>query len=81
MTNNIFTCPAGAFQGVIENGVVQIKGIQYAISDRYAPPVPYQYPDGVHEMVQNAPFAVQEPSATESALQGTHYESACSQNI
>lgn len=75
MSNTVFSCPAGTFSGIKEDGVIQIKGIRYAISERYARPEPYQYPDGVHEMVQNAPFAVQLPSAAESALQGTAYES------
>ncbi|MGI6755615.1 MAG: carboxylesterase family protein [Atopobiaceae bacterium] len=69
-----FTCDAGSFQGVAHDEVIDIKGIRYATSDRYAQPKPYVYNAGLHLMSKDAPFALQMPSTTESLLQGTHYE-------
>lgn len=71
----IFRCKAGSFSGVEQNGVLQIKGIRYASSRRYEQPIPYVYEAGIHRMIQDAPFAVQSSSNTESLLQGTFYES------
>ncbi|MCT7789977.1 MAG: carboxylesterase family protein [Lactobacillus crispatus] len=70
----IFNCKSGSFSGIQQDGVLQIKGIRYAISKRYERPLPYVYEAGIHQMHRNAPFAVQEPSNTESILQGTFYE-------
>lgn len=74
MSKTLFVCPAGTFSGIEEDGVIQIKGIRYAVSERYARPEPFQYPEGIHEMTKAAPYALQPPSKAETALQGTLYE-------
>lgn len=77
MTNGkekIWTCPAGQFQGITENGVIQLKAIRYADSERFCHPEPYRYPEGIHRMEQDAPVPVQVRSKVESFLNGLHYE-------
>lgn len=70
----VWDCPSGQFQGITENGVVQIKGIRYARSERFCPPEPYRYPEGCHRMEHDAPAPVQIRSKVESFLNGTRYE-------
>ena len=70
----IWSCPAGQFQGITENGVIQIKAIRYASSGRFCPPVPYRYPEGVRKMEKDAPAPVQIRSDVESFLNGMRYE-------
>lgn len=55
----VVKCPAGAFRGSPDNGAVQFLGIRYASSERFGAPVPYRYPDGIHDAVTPCPLAVQ----------------------
>lgn len=65
---------AGTFQGFVADGCRQFLGIRYAISERYAPPVPYIYGDAEHVCTTPAPFPVQLTSTIELTLTGIHYE-------
>lgn len=65
-----FACDAGTFEGWRDGEVVQVRAIRYATSERYGEPVPYRYPEGVHEMRALAPFAAQNVSRIESMLAG-----------
>lgn len=74
MSSYIFSCAAGCFEGFEESGCIQVKGIRYAISERFAEPVPYVYPSGIHACRESAPYAVQLPSAAEGNFSGMDYE-------
>ena len=63
-------CPAGTFKGLREDGAVQFLGIRYATSERFGAPVPYRYPEGVHEMATPCPLAIQESSRLGMQMSG-----------
>jgi len=67
------TCPAGTFSGSSVNGVHEFKGIRYATSERFCPPTPYDYPEGIHEMLEDAPYAIQHEAQLETHLTGMDY--------
>ena len=67
------TCPSGTFSGSSYNGVHEFKGIRYATSERFGPPAPYVYPEGVHEMLEDAPYAIQHEAQLETHLTGMDY--------
>lgn len=75
MKAKIWSCPAGSFQGTQENGMIQIRGIRYAVSERFGRPEQYRYPEGVHVMKDPAPYAVQIRSDVEGFLNHAVYES------
>ena len=73
MEPRIVTSSAGTFSGFSEDGVSQYKGIRYAVSERFCPPVPYVYPEGVHSMVNDSPYAVQTAARLETHFNGIDY--------
>lgn len=75
-------CPAGTFRGRSENGAVQFLGIRYATSERFGAPVPYTYPEGVHDAVTPCPLAFQVSSPLVENMLGVdvdtvHQEESC----
>lgn len=74
MTIRLYTCEAGSFSGYEENGCVHLKGIRYASSQRFRPPEPYVYPEGVHECTKDSPYAIQLRSDAEGNISGMDYE-------
>ena len=64
------SCPDGCFEGYETERAVHVRGIRYAVSRRYEPPVSYRYPEGVHLCVKSAPFALQTNSKLEYYLTG-----------
>ena len=66
----IVQCPAGTFSGYRDDGVIHFLGIRYAGSERFGAPVPYRYPDGIHEMISPCPLAVQKSSGTGMRMPG-----------
>lgn len=62
------SCESGCFSGTVSDGCVQFKGIRYASSERFCPPVPYTYPEGVHECTGPSPCCPQNESRIESYL-------------
>lgn len=67
------SCSAGSFSGYASDGCIQYKGIRYASSERFCPPVPYIYPEGVHECITPAPYCPQRPARIEGELLGIDY--------
>jgi para-nitrobenzyl esterase len=55
----IVRCPAGTFRGLPGDGNIGFLGIRYATSERFGAPIPYMYPEGIHEMVTDSPLPVQ----------------------
>lgn len=66
--------PAGEFRGVSAPGCSEILGIRYATSERFADPVAYSYPAGVHDCTRPAPYGTQFDSPVERALIGVEYD-------
>lgn len=54
---NPVTCKAGTFAGKVENGVTKFFGIRFAedpMDHMFEPPVPYVYPEGIHQVTEYA---------------------------
>ena len=66
------SCSAGRFTGFASDGCIQYKGIRYASSERFCPPVPYTY-EGVHECTTPAPYCPQRKARIEGDLLGIDY--------
>lgn len=66
------SCSAGRFTGFASEGCIQYKGIRYASSERFCPPVPYTY-GGVHECTTPAPYCPQREARIEGVLLGIDY--------
>ena len=75
MENKVFTCEAGSFTGMETEHCIHVRGIRYASSSRFAPPVPYLYPIGIHACAAPSPYAMQVNSNVEQYLFGADYES------
>ena len=75
MEKTVYTCHAGSFTGTETDRCVHIRGIRYASAKRFAAPVPFQYPIGIHACETPAPYAMQINSHLESYLFQTEYES------
>ena len=73
-SETIVQCPAGTFKGHPDSGATQFLGIRYATSERFGAPVPYTYPDGIHEMSEASPLAVQISSEMGERLSGVDVE-------
>ncbi len=71
----IVQCPAGTFKGSRVDGVTHFLGIRYAKSERFGAPVPYRYPEGVHEMTTVCPLAIQNASKMGAYMSGVDVES------
>lgn len=67
------SCSAGRFSGSVSDGCIQYRGIRYASSERFCPPVPYTYPEGVHECITPAPYCPQCEARIEEELLGIDY--------
>ena len=55
--SNPVACQAGTFVGKVENGVTKFFGIRFAedpMDHMFEPPVPYVYPEGVHQVTEYA---------------------------
>ena len=73
MEKRVWNCKAGSFTGFESSGCYHLRGIRYATSERYAAPVPYVYPEGVHECVEPSPYCVQNESRIEGRLINVWY--------
>ena len=73
MEKRVWNCKAGSFIGFESSGCYHLRGIRYATSERYAAPVPYVYPEGVHECVEPSPYCVQNESRIEGRLINVWY--------
>ena len=71
--DTICSCKAGSFKGFSESGCIHFRGIRYASSERYHRPVPYIYPEGVHECFEPSPYCVQDEARIEGRLLGIYY--------
>ena len=69
----VVSCSAGDFTGVRTSGCIDFKGIRYATSERYCRPVPYRYPEGVHECSTPSPYCVQDEARIEGRILGIYY--------
>ena len=72
-TDPICNCKAGSFRGFSESGCIHFRGIRYATSERYHRPVPYVYPEGIHDCIGPAPYCVQDEARIEGRLLGIYY--------
>ena len=70
----IWHCPAGSFQGYETDTCYQLRGIRYAISDRFGEPIAYTYTEGTHSCLDKSPYAIQLPSKAEAFLFGVDYD-------
>ena len=73
MEGEVRTCEAGSFSGNRDSGCIEFKGIRYAESERYGPPVQYRYPEGVHECLEPSPYCIQNEARVEGYLLGIYY--------
>ncbi|MBR2254922.1 MAG: carboxylesterase family protein [Candidatus Methanomethylophilaceae archaeon] len=71
----IIQCPAGTFKGYSHDGAINFLGIRYATSERFEPPTPYRYPDGIHEMCSPCPLAIQMSSELGMFMTGIDVDS------
>ncbi|ORX69824.1 alpha/beta-hydrolase [Anaeromyces robustus] len=67
-----FECEAGKFKGYeTETNCIQIKGIRYAISNRYEEPRPYRYDKNkVQECKEPSPYGIQINNPVDTFLMG-----------
>lgn len=73
MEKKVWKCSRGSFTGDEASGCINFRGIRYASSERYAPPVPYVYPEGIYDCTEPSPYCVQDEARIEGALLGIHY--------
>ena len=69
----VCSCNAGSFKGFSESGCIHFRGIRYATSERYHRPVPYVYPEGIHDCIEPSPYCVQDEARIEGRLLGIFY--------
>ena len=73
MEKKVWNCGRGSFTGVESPYCINFRGIRYAQSERYGPPVPYVYPEGVYDCSVPSPYCIQDEARIEGALLGIHY--------
>jgi para-nitrobenzyl esterase len=71
------TGPAGAFRGLVRDGVAVFRGMRYAEAPvgrlRFAPPVPAARPDGPCDAVAAGPISIQDVDPLPMALPGAEH--------
>jgi len=67
-------CESGTFSGYETENCIHIRGIRYAISERYGKPESYVYDEGVHECNKPAPCGIQLHSKNENFVMGIEFE-------
>ena len=72
--DTVRSCKAGTFRGSESAGCIHFRGIRYAESERYCAPVPYVYPEGVHDCCTPCPYCIQDEARIEGRLIGMYYE-------
>ena len=72
--DKVRSCKAGTFRGFESTGCIHFKGIRYAESERYCAPVPYIYPEGIHDCDTPCPYCIQDEARIEGRLIGVYYE-------
>ena len=73
-SDTVRSCKAGTFKGTTSTGCIHFRGIRYAESERYCAPVPYVYPEGVHDCDTPSPYCLQDEARIEGHLIGVYYE-------
>ena len=73
MEKKVWNCKSGSFTGVESSDCINFTGVRYAESERYGPPVPYIYSEGVHDCSTPSPYCIQDEARIEGALLGIHY--------